>query len=385
MALAGDTYCIFSANYFPSLGGVEKYTQSLASELTSEGHGVCIVTNNVFGLCNHEVLANDVEIVRLPCRPLFGGRLPIPRPDDSYRRLVHDLKARDWRGVLVNTRFYPHSLLGVDVAVACGVKPIVCDHGSAYLTFGNKVADVAVRGWEHAITAMIKHRDADFYAVSARSLEWLKTFGIEGKGVLSNSIDATRYRKSASAREFKSEFGVPAENLLVSFIGRFIPEKGVGVLLEAMKSLSDRPISLLMAGDGPLRNQIEEARLGNVKLVGRLDQPDVAALLQQSDLYCLPSRSEGFSTSLLEASACGTPALVTAVGGTDELIPDDSYGRVVRGSLNAGVLSGQLLLLENDREGLRQMGCRARDLVEKEYSWAQTAHAFVRACERANL
>lgn len=384
MALAGDTYCIFSANYLPSLGGVEKYTYNLANELVSEGHGACVVTNNVFDLCGHEVLANGVEIVRLPCHSLFDGRLPMPRLNREYQRRVRDLKDRDWRGVLVNTRFYPHSLLGADVASACGVRPIVCDHGSAYLTFGNKVADVAVKAWEHAITARIKRCDADFYAVSARSLEWLKTFGIEGKGVLSNSIDAVQYRKSAAARDFRSELGVPEENLLVSFVGRFIPEKGVGALLETMKLLGGCPITLLMAGDGPLRNVIEDAHLDNVRLVGRLDQPNVAALLQQSDVYCLPSRSEGFSTSLLEASACGTPALVTAVGGTDELIPDDSYGQVIHEPLNPEVLRDRLLRMESDRDGLKQMGLRARDLVERDYSWSQTAHAFVRACRQAN-
>ena len=384
MALSGDTYCIFSANYLPSMGGVEKYTHCLASELVLEGHKVCIVTNNVFGLSSCEVLGNGVEVIRLPCFPLFGGRLPVPRMNDEYRHLVRGLSTRDWRGILVNARFYPHSLLGVDLAESCGVRPIVCDHGSAYLTFGNRVADIAVMAWEHAITARLKRRDAAFYAVSTRSLEWLKTFGIEGEGVLSNSIDARKYRESASDRDFRVEYKVPDGDLLVSFIGRFIPEKGVLILLDAMRMLANRPITLLMAGDGPLRSEIEEANLPSVKLVGRLEQPDVAALLLQSDLYCLPSRSEGFSTSLLESSACGTPALVTAVGGTDELIPDDSFGCVIRESLSAEIICDRLSCLESGRAGLKQMGERARGLVEKDYSWAKTAQEFVRACERAN-
>ena len=81
----------------------------------------------------------------------------------------------------------------------------------------------------------------------------------------------------------------------------------------------DRSIHFVVAGDGPLFDQVDTSPLPNVHAVGRLNSSDTAALLMDSDLFCLPTRSEGFSTSLLEAAACGTASLVPDVGGAREV------------------------------------------------------------------
>ena len=58
---------LFSANYLPNIGGVEKYTQNLSLELASRGHKITIVTSNVFNLTEYEILEKNIEIYRLPC------------------------------------------------------------------------------------------------------------------------------------------------------------------------------------------------------------------------------------------------------------------------------------------------------------------------------
>ena len=93
-------------------------------------------------------------------------------------------------GVLVNARFYPHSLLGMRIARRHGVRPVVLDHGSAYLSFSNPVLDPAVRLYEHAMTAWGRRYDAAYYGISRKSAEWLGTFGIRAEGVIPNAIDA---------------------------------------------------------------------------------------------------------------------------------------------------------------------------------------------------
>lgn len=370
--------CVFSALYLPNMGGVERFTDSLAAELAAEGHSVIVVTNNTHGLSNSEVLDNGVEVIRLPCKNLINGRYPVPIKNSCYRGLMADLESRQVDGVLVNTRFYLHSLVGVRFAESKGLRAVVLDHGSAYLTLGSKPLDWAIERYEDGITAWLKRRDVDFYGISKKSVKWLSHFGIRAKGVISNAIDAEAYRAQASGRQFRKELGIEDE-LLVSFVGRLISEKGIDALLEIMGRLQDRSIHFVVAGDGPLFDQVDTSPLPNVHAVGRLNSSDTAALLMDSDLFCLPTRSEGFSTSLLEAAACGTASLVPDVGGAREVAPDASFGFVTDG-VDINEYSSILRRASEGEFDLSAMGLRCRARLEKLLSWTDVARCVVEAC-----
>lgn len=370
--------CVFSALYLPSMGGVERFTDSLAAELAAEGHSVIVVTNNTHGLSDSEVLDNGVEVIRLPCKNLINGRYPVPIKNPRYRGLMADLESRQVDGVLVNTRFYLHSLIGVRFAESKGLRAVVLDHGSAYLTLGSRPLDWAIGRYEDGITAWLKRRDVDFYGISKKSVEWLRHFGIRAKGVISNAIDAEAYRAQASGRQFRKELGVE-DGLLVSFVGRLIPEKGIGALLEIMDGLQDRSVYLAVAGDGPLFDQVDTSPLSNVHAVGRLNSSDTAALLMDSDLFCLPTRSEGFSTSLLEAAACGTASLVPDVGGAREIIPNDSFGFVSE-RVDVNKYAEIIRSVDDGKFDLKAMGIKCRLHVEKLLSWSDVAACVVDAC-----
>lgn len=370
--------CVFSALYLPSMGGVERFTDSLAAELAAEGHSVIVVTNNTHGLSDSEVLDNGVEVIRLPCKNLINGRYPVPIKNPRYRGLMADLESRQVDGVLVNTRFYLHSLIGVRFAESKGLRAVVLDHGSAYLTLGSKPLDLAIERYEDGITAWLKRRDVDFYGISKKSVEWLSHFGIRAKGVISNAIDVEAYRAQASGRQFRKEFDIDQSTLLVSFVGRLVVEKGVRPLLEAMRRLQGEDIRLVVAGEGPLRAEIEACGLSNVCLLGRLDGPDVAALLMDSDVLCLPTRSEGFATTLLEAAACGTPSLVPDVGGAKELIPSSEYG-FVEDDLAPDAIASILRYCSRETVDLETMGRLSQLRVEKYYSWGYSARLVLDA------
>ena len=115
----------------------------------------------------------------------------------------------------------------------------------------------------------------------------------------------------------------------------------------------------------------------NLSYVGRLSQPEVSALLTQSDVFCLPSRSEGFATCLLEAGACGTPAISTDVGGAREVMPNSSYGIILESS-SVDEIVAALLWCANHRAELRGMGNKVRARVDSKFSWDETAEHFER-------
>lgn len=371
---------LFSAQYPPHLGGIENFTQGLARALVDRGNMVLVVTNDTEGLGAGIAVEQGVKVLRLPCHPLVSGRLPLPRNRALYRELVSGLDDIVLDGVLINARFYPHSLLGLRVATRHGLKPIVLDHGSAYLSFSSPILDPVVRLYEHAITSLGKRYDAAYYGISQKSAEWLDTFGISARGVIPNAINAPEYRSSASGRDFRGELGLRKGDPLVSFVGRLIPEKGISALIAASRDgrIAEAGISIVLAGDGPLADAVKSAESESFRWVGRLSRQDTAALLMQSNLLCLPTRSEGFSTTLLEASACGCPSLVTDVGGARELIPDGRYGRIIPDA-SADTIVRELLSLTRNGLELSEMGERCRLLVERDYSWDATARKIEKA------
>lgn len=374
-------FCIFSANYLPNIGGVEKYTQNLARALEELGNKAIIVTNNCFALPPFENISPNISIYRLPCFSLFNGRFPIPKKNKEYKQLIEKLNNEAIDFVLINTRFYFHTFTGVKLAEKKHIKPIVIDHGSAYLTFGNEIIDIFVIAWEHVITALLKQHDIDFYGVSSASTKWLKTFKINAKGVLCNAINADEFIKNSSDRNFKKELQLTDNSFIVAFTGRFIPEKGIDHLIKAAKILESEPcIHFLLAGDGPLLPKIKQKKGDNIHLLGKIDASDISALLQDADVYCLPTRSEGFSTSLLEAAACATAPIITNVGGVEELLSSGKEKGIVLDSTNPEEISDSILDLFNNKKECKEMGKTLQIFVKNNFSWDNTAADVVEAC-----
>ena len=365
---------LFSAQFPPHMGGIENFTRTLARALANRGNAVTVVTNDTNSIGIGWDREDNFDVLRLPCVPLVDGRLPLPKPSAVRRELLKELDAREFDGVLVNARFYPHSLLGMKTARAKGLAPLVLDHGSAYLSFSNPVLDPCVRVYEHVMTTLGKRYKPRYFGISHKSVEWLRTFGIEAEGVISNSIDAAEFRECASKRDFRAELELDEDDFLVAFVGRFIPEKGISAIIEASRTseLSNRHVVFALAGDGPLADEVKAAEGPNLRWVGRLGKNDVSALLQQSNALCLPSRSEGFSTTLLEAGACGCPPVVTDIGGARELIPDEHYGTIIQSREAAAVISALAFVVDN-RSVLLEQSQNCRRQVDGKFSWDKSA------------
>lgn len=127
--------------------------------------------------------------------------------------------------------------------------------------------------------------------------------------------------------------GRKAPGVRIIFLGRLVASKGIYELLEAFRRISsdDTDLKLMIAGDGEDRQRAEDWCRSNgiqdrVRFAGRVSGIEKAQLLLDSDIFVLPSYSEGCPNSMLEAMAAGLPLVVTAVGGIPDVVEDGVNG-----------------------------------------------------------
>ena len=156
--------CIFSALFEPHVGGVEAYTKGLATALAKKGNKVIVVTMNTESAPSEDVI-DSIKILRLPCYNLLKGRYPIPNKNADYRKAWKTLESLNIESVIINTRFYPLSIEAARFASNTGVRPIVIEHGSAYLTLGNHIVDPFIHRAESILIDQIKKYNPHFYGV----------------------------------------------------------------------------------------------------------------------------------------------------------------------------------------------------------------------------
>ncbi len=160
----------------------------------------------------------------------------------------------------------------------------------------------------------------------------------------------------------------------VLFIGRQVPEKGQGVLLQAAALLAARGhrIKLTLAGEGPARAAFEALaqRLGlaeQVSFPGAVGQEEIHALYAGAAVFCLPSFAEGIPGVLMEAMAMEVPVLSTRITGIPELIEDGRDGLLVAPG-RADELADALERLLADPALCRELGARGREKVLAQFN-----------------
>ncbi|NBR32555.1 MAG: glycosyltransferase family 4 protein [Sphingomonadaceae bacterium] len=182
-------------------------------------------------------------------------------------------------------------------------------------------------------------------------------------------VDLTLFRPLDRAQA-KAHLGIYGP--FIASLGALIPRKQQALLLEALTALPDAQLAFI--GDGP-----DQARLkalaqqlgvsGRVIWTGALPPADVALWLAAADVMALTSASEGLANAWVEALACGTPILITDVGGAREVLTDDKAGRIVPQDAKAIAAAISSLICDPPSQQL----CRS---YAARFTWANNAQAL---------
>jgi glycosyltransferase involved in cell wall biosynthesis len=154
----------------------------------------------------------------------------------------------------------------------------------------------------------------------------------------------------------------------VLFVGQLVRQKGLHYLLEAWRRLELPNADLRIAGRLTRNHRIINELAPTAQFLGPLSRELLREEYRRADLLCLPSLSDGFGLVVLEAMACGTPALVTTNCGAADLIEENQNGFVIP-SANLEALVCRLEWASRNRDALRQMRGKARAIAER-YPWS---------------
>jgi glycosyltransferase involved in cell wall biosynthesis len=215
---------------------------------------------------------------------------------------------------------------------------------------------------------------------SARERDGIRELGFRNTiAIIPNGIKWDDFRDLPSADPFFALYPNLRNKRIALFMARLHKKKGLQHLLEAWHHLrSDFPDwHMVIAGPDNGYEKVTQSFIAahDLKACTTLTGPLYGQLkisaLVAADLFLHPSFSEGFSMSILEALACGTPALITAgcnfrestvYGATLEVLPETK-----------STIIGLRTLLEYSPEELSEMGQRGRSLVQNEYTWNNVA------------
>ncbi|MFD1550863.1 N-acetyl-alpha-D-glucosaminyl L-malate synthase BshA [Putridiphycobacter roseus] len=184
--------------------------------------------------------------------------------------------------------------------------------------------------FEPVITFSINNSNAVTVVSESLKQDTLNHFDITNDiQVIPNFIRHSNYERSSDKKCLRSEFA-PNGEATITHISNFRKVKRVQDVLRIFKKISEKiPAKLLLVGDGPERMYLEQLcrELGicnDVKMVGKIQ--NVSEVLCHTDLFLLPSQTESFGLSALEALASSVPVISTNSGGLPEVNKDGYSG-----------------------------------------------------------
>ncbi|MCF1648337.1 glycogen synthase [Streptomyces indiaensis] len=209
--------------------------------------------------------------------------------------------------------------------------------------------------------------------------------------VVHNGIDTSLYRPDHGT-DALDRIGLDRTRPYVLFVGRITRQKGVPHLLRAVRDIDPAAQVVLCAGtpDTPeidqefreLFGELSAVRDGVFWIPKMLPRPEVIQLLTHAALFVCPSVYEPLGIVNLEAMACGTPVVASAVGGIPEVVDDGTTGLLVPAGdgFEAGLARAMDTVL-GDPGAARRMGEAGRERAVGEFGWDAVARRTVRLYE----
>jgi len=361
--------CIVSKMFPPGVGGAETYAYELANALGKLGHTVDVYTQSVSDHDEEVAIHSNVTVTRLCSarkklvvfETLYFSLKSRPSIDFSQYDIVH--------GTLM-----PASTIALTPGFGMSDIPIVAtSHGTSIdEALSNDPAafeDYLLKYFFHPINVImdgIAGRSADsIIAISRHAANRLAEFyrfdetRIE---YVPHGVDTDTFSPDVATHPAISE-----DKFTALYVGRLSPRKGLDMAVDALASVQSE-VELVIAGTGRHKDSLyrrAEARgiEDRINFLDYVPKSRLPSLYASADIFVLTSTYEGFGLVVLEAMACGTPVIGTAVGGITDIIRGTTDGYLI--PRDPSVLADRIDRLADDKSLLNHFGKNAREHAEQ--------------------
>ena len=389
---------ILSNEYPPNVyGGAGVHVEYLTRELSKLDDGA----HEIEVLCFGDQHEDDGNLTVRGVEPDFE----LPYQDDRHAKFM-DAMARDLimagsiddTDILHGHTWYSH-LAGCLAKQLTGGKLVLTTHSlEPHRPWKAEQLGTGYQGSSWVEQTAYENADG-VVAVSGSMKEDVQSLydvGSANVDVIHNGIDVEQYQPRPD-REVLEEYGVDPDQPYVLFVGRITRQKGILHLVEAIHHF-DPDIQVVLCAGAPdteeigeeMEARVEKARSATdnpiVWLAEMLPREDVITMYTHADVFVCPSVYEPFGIINLEAMACETPVVASAVGGIPEIVVPDETGLLVNVNPTEGEtvepadpdgfarrLAEGVNALMGDPDRRAAMSKAARTRVEEQFSWRAIA------------
>jgi D-inositol-3-phosphate glycosyltransferase len=382
-------------------GGMNIYVCEAAQQMAALGFSVDIFTrraNNDYPDIVDQ--GNGVRVIHLNVGPVDGVKkedLPALIPDLSVA-FKEALLAEQYD--VIHSHYWISGKVAMPVAAELNIPLVHTMHTMARVKNLNLAEGespepmIRVQGESQVVAAadaLIANTDAE-----AASLVSLYEACPDNVSVVSPGVNLQMFTAGNGKVAARTAIGMPTTGNIIAFVGRIQPHKGPEVLIRSIAEMvSHSPtlrgdLTVLVVGGASGTSTVEVDRLQELAQwlgiadIVRFEPPvtreELANYYRAADLVCVPSYSESFGLVALEAQACGTPVVASAVGGLRTAVADGISGVLVDGH-NPRAWSSVLarLLQEPQRRVLLSMGALEH---ASHFGWSATARGTLDIYDR---
>ncbi len=307
------------------IGGTEVQTLRLVEALTALGHRcvvVCYFEYDIVMTRRFEETGNPVV-----CLSAYGRRPEKTRAVYKFLKTGLRRVVKEYRPDLAHIQYMAPGALPIIILRRLGVKSILATlHTDADIYKSLRLLHFLHKHVVKVFTCVSSKAEAHFFGTT-QSVDTLATQGKHSHITLNNCL-APNY-PLGRARQY-----APQQPITIGIIARLEAIKGVDLVLPAVAQvLQSYPnCQLLIVGDGSLQSDMEQQQQDlcidatRIEWAHGVNYKQLPSYYSRMDIVWIPSRSEGFGLSALEAMAHGCPLVVSAVGGLTEIVHDGVEG-----------------------------------------------------------
>jgi glycosyltransferase involved in cell wall biosynthesis len=319
---------VLTTYFDPEENGLTRYINGLYGALL-EKHPeieVDVIAFDTLRTKKYKQKAKNWMIYRIDCIPILGGTYAIPTK--KGRKQLHEIFQKNSYDIInTHTRFFLTSYYGMRFGKKHRTPLVHTEHGSGFVKHQSKIVELIAKAYDLTLGKYTLKNAALVCGVSQSACRFAKKLGAKKTEVIFNGIDLNFWCETRNEKlETRKRLGIKSDEVVYTFVGRLIPEKGVQDLIEVLREIKGISWKLLVVGDGFYRNELENLvkkhQLENkILFLGTKGQKEIRDILNITDLFINPSlASEGLPTTILEAAGCGMRVLSSDKGGSVEVL-----------------------------------------------------------------